>query len=127
VDYLHIQAHFPVNGTAAAFAVLVTLFFWWENIKGIPESSDKALKIMQLTTVMVVLLIGWCTYTVWVRGSHLPPMPRPANLRLGKDALGWLWGSSLSRIGMIMVFVGLGHSVLGDERRGIAGAGVPRN
>ncbi len=112
VDYLHIQAHFPVNGTAAAFAVLVTLFFWWENIKGIPESSDKALKIMQLTTVMVVLLIGWCTYTVWVRGSHLPPMPRPANLRLGKDALGWLWGSSLSRIGMVMVFVGLGHSVL---------------
>ena len=101
-----------MNGTAAAFAVLVTLFFWWENIKGIPESSDKALKIMQLTTVMVVLLIGWCIYTVVVRGSHLPPMPRPANLRLGKDALGWLWGTWFSRIGMIMVFVGLGHSVL---------------
>src|SRR6202451_3619627 len=112
LQYAHSTWFFPVNHTAAGFAVLVTLFFWWENIKGIPESSDKALKIMQLTTVMVVLLIGWCTYTVWVRGSHLPPMPRPANLRLGKDALGWLWGSSLSRIGMVMVFVGLGHSVL---------------
>ena len=33
------------------------LYFWWENIKGVPESSDKALRIMQLTTVMVVMLI----------------------------------------------------------------------
>jgi len=26
---------------------------WWENIKGIHESSGKALRIMQITTVMV--------------------------------------------------------------------------
>ncbi len=127
VAYLHIPAHFPVNGTAAAFAVLVTLFFWWENIKGIPESSDKALKIMQLTTVMVVLLIGWCIYTAVVRGSHLPPMPRPANLRLGKDALGWMWGTWFSRIGMIMVFVGLGHSVLAMSGEESLRPGLPRN
>jgi len=49
--------------------------FLVENIKGIPESSEKALRIMQFTTVMVVLLIGWCCYTAWVRGSHLPPLP----------------------------------------------------
>jgi len=46
------------------FAVIVTLYFWYENIKGIPESSHKALRIMQVTTVMVALLIVWCTYTV---------------------------------------------------------------
>ena len=40
----------PMNATAALFAVLVTLFFWWENIKGIPESSEKALRIMYVTT-----------------------------------------------------------------------------
>src|SRR6202140_2145290 len=38
--------HLNVNATAAFFAVLVTLYFWWENIKGVHESSDKALKIM---------------------------------------------------------------------------------
>jgi amino acid transporter len=110
--YLHSSVRFPVDLTAAVFAVIVTLYFWWQNVKGIPESSDKALKIMKITTVMVVLLIGWCVYTVWVRGSHLPPFPRPANLRLGKDALGWLHGTFFAQIGMIMVFVGLGHSVL---------------
>src|SRR5436190_15723636 len=36
--------------TAAGFAILITLYFWWENIKGIPESSDKALTIMKVTT-----------------------------------------------------------------------------
>jgi amino acid transporter len=111
-QYFHLQVQFPVNLTAASFAVAVTLYFWWQNVKGIPESADKALKIMQITTVMVVLLIGWCVYTVWVRGSHLPPLPRPANMRVSEGALGWLFHTGFSQIGIILVFVGLGHSVL---------------
>src|SRR5271167_1312021 len=50
--YAHVPLHLNTNATAAFFAVLVTIFFWWENIKGVHESSDKALKIMQVTTVM---------------------------------------------------------------------------
>src|ERR1700726_248039 len=61
--YFHVATVLPANSTAAFFAVLVTLYFWWENIKGVQESSDKALRIMQLTTVMVVVLISWCAYT----------------------------------------------------------------
>jgi len=111
--YLHLNVVFPVNLTAASFAVAVTLYFWWQNIKGIPESSDKSLKIMQLTTVMVVLLIGWCAYTLWVRGGHLPPWPFPRNVILDKNSLGWLSGRELGQlIGLVAIFVGLGHSVL---------------
>ena len=113
LSYLHFGITLPVNGAAAAFAILVTLYFWWENIKGIPESSEKALRIMQLTTVMVVLLIGWCGYTLWVRGAHLPPPPTLGHLHFSPDALGWL---SLSRlphtIGLLGIFIGLGHSIL---------------
>jgi amino acid transporter len=111
--YVHFPVAMPVNGTAAAFAVVVTIYFWWQNIKGIPESSHKALRIMQFTTVMVVLLIGWCGYTLWVRGGHLPPLPSPRNLRLGKEALGWLYGSRIPQMfGFVAILVGLGHSVL---------------
>ena len=111
--YFHTGIVLSENSTAAFFAVIVTLYFWWENIKGIPESSHKALKIMQLTTVMVILLIGWCTYTVWVRGAHLPPFPFPSNIQLDKRSLGWLYGSQIVKmIPMIAVFVGIGHSVL---------------
>ena len=111
--YFHLGIVLSENSTAAFFAVLVTLYFWWENIKGVHESSDKALKIMQITTVMVIVLIVWCTYTIVVRGAHLPPFPTPANIRLDKRSLGWLSGHDIVRmIPMIAVFVGIGHSVL---------------
>src|SRR5712691_11473755 len=53
-----------VNLLAAGIAVLITVYFWWRNTKGIHESSDDALKIMYITTVMVILLIGWCSFTI---------------------------------------------------------------
>src|SRR5512140_1213629 len=37
--HFHAGMQLPVNWTAAFFAILVTLYFWWENVKGIPESS----------------------------------------------------------------------------------------
>ena len=112
--YAHIPLHLNTNATAAAVAIAVTLYFWWENIKGVPESSGKALRIMQLTTVMVVMLIAWCLYTLYVRtGWHLPPLPYAGNMKLDKNSLGWLdryqWAHMIT---VVAVFVGLGHSVL---------------
>src|SRR5256885_14097037 len=46
---------------AAGFGVVATAYFWWSNIKGIHESSTKALRIMQITTVMFVMFLVWCT------------------------------------------------------------------
>src|SRR2546428_5053535 len=111
--YAHLSLVLPANLTAAVFAVLVTLYFWWINIKGIPQGSEKALRIMYMTTVMLVLLIGWCVYTVSVRGAQLPPWPLPRNLQFSPDALGWLRGSRLPyTVGLVGIFIGLGHSVL---------------
>jgi amino acid transporter len=113
LHYAHVNLVLPVNETAAVFAALATIYFWWENIKGIPESSEKALQIMYVTTVMVVLMIVWCGYTLWVRGAHLPPWPHLANLTYSSDALGWLKHTSLPyTVGLIGVLIGLGHSVL---------------
>src|SRR6202140_356552 len=89
--YFHLNMVFAAGPTAATFAIAVTLYFWWQNVKGLSESSEKALWIMQLTTVMVIALIGWCTYTLWTRGAQLPPLPLPRNLILDKHSLGWLY------------------------------------
>src|SRR6516165_6210290 len=59
----HPLAHFPENGFAACFGALVAIYFWWKNTQGIHESSQKAVQIMIITTVMVVILIIWCTIT----------------------------------------------------------------
>src|SRR5579872_2775517 len=49
---------------AAAFAALVTVYFWRKNIIGMHESSEKALRIMQIATVMVVIMIVWAAATI---------------------------------------------------------------
>jgi amino acid transporter len=111
--YAHIAVTLRPDATAEIFAVAATLYFWWENTKGITESSEKALWIMQLTSVMVIGLIGWCGYTLLVRGGHLPPAPIPRNIILSPRSLGWLSGSRIaSTVTLVAVFVGLGHSVL---------------
>jgi len=116
LQYFHVSGPlsiFTVDFVSASFAIVVTLYFWWENTKGIPESSEKALHIMKLVTVMVVILIGWCTYTAFIRHSTLPPFPTPQNLRLSESALGWLAHSSLPHMfGIVAIFIALGHSVL---------------
>jgi amino acid transporter len=100
---------------AAVFAITVTIYFWRKNVIGLHESSQKALRIMQLTTVMVVLLIGWCLVTIAVRGFSPVPLPVLANIRYGEgaaDALGWLRGTGLPAIPLIAILIGLGHSLL---------------
>ena len=65
-EYLHLaNVHVNPPHFAAAFAVMVTVYFWRKNIIGIHESSEKALRIMQITTVMVVMLIIWCLITIF--------------------------------------------------------------
>jgi amino acid transporter len=117
LKYGHIQRELPVNSTAAAFAILCTLYFWWENLKGIHESSEKALRIMEITTVMVVIMIIWGCYTLWVRGAHIPPLPHIGTISYHQGvhggALGWLRHSSLPyTVGFVGILIGLGHSVL---------------
>ena len=109
----HHVPQLPMDFTAALFAIAVTVYFWWQNLKGIEESSDKALEVMKVTTVMVVILLGWGIFSAWHVGAKLPPLPSPSTLHFSQDSLGFLrytrLGSMLGLFGVIMAF---GHSVL---------------
>ena len=107
--------HFSADHSGAAqvmsmlIAIGITIYFWRANLRGIGESSDKAMTIMKLTTVMAVLIIGWSLLTLFNRpaGSvHLPPL-RPV---FTGESLGWLAG--LKIIGPIGVIIAFGHSLL---------------
>ncbi|MGA8439646.1 MAG: APC family permease [Candidatus Sulfotelmatobacter sp.] len=111
--YLHRPLHFSDDHFAAALAVVVVGYFWWKNTQGMHESSQKALQIMVITTVMVVILLVWCTLTVLRAPVQLPPSPLHAGVvPLNKESLGWLNHSMFSHITWIILFVGFGHSVL---------------
>ena len=98
--------------TSALFAAVVTIYYWWQNIKGIEESSDKALRVMQITTVMAVILFLWGAYSVSVMGVHLPPSPIPSHLKFSEDALGFLKGRGLPIFGIFGILMAFGHSIL---------------
>jgi len=110
--YLGHPVRFNPNYFAAASAVLVVLYFWWKNLQGIHETSEKAMFIMRVTTVMVVILIAWCLVTIFKIGTHLPPLPSIQDMKWDRESLGWLprhWATSVT---FIAVLVGFGHSVL---------------
>src|SRR6266446_5717719 len=107
--------HFPGNTFAAVFGILVTLYFWWKNTQGMHESSTKAVQIMIVTTVMVVILILWCTVTLFHTPFKVPPNPLKYGITMDHESLGWLTalkGTWLSHLTMFILFVGFGHSVL---------------
>jgi amino acid transporter len=138
--YAHVAGH-PLDGPtkdawkswgSVAIACLVTLYFFRQNILGIHESSDKALKIMVVTTIMAAVLIAWCSVTLMVDGPRngiplapdLGPKPNPttnemeeqlgflSNTNVGaqlRDLQGTNW---LSLIGLVGLFIAFGHSIL---------------
>ncbi len=104
--------HVPTPLFAVAFAILVTLYFWHTNRIGIPFSSTRALRIMQITTVMVAILIIWCVITIFTQGYQPIPPPTLANLKFSDESLGWLRGTIAPSITIVAILIGLGHSLL---------------
>ncbi len=110
---LHYNAQVSPNSFSAGFAVLVTIYFWWLNIKGMHESSGKALRIMQITTVMVVIFVVWCPLTLLLHGpAQIPPAPLPHNLHFTDESLGWFKGTIFPAISFVAIIIAFGHSLL---------------
>ncbi len=119
---------------SVAIAITITLYFYWQNVKGIHESSEKALKIMMATTVMGVIMLIWCGTTLLIEGpkNSVPMAPNLApkataegmgesplgfidNTHVGHEieALGHPGGPNwLSIVGFLGVSIAFGHSIL---------------
>jgi amino acid transporter len=112
-DLAHSSLHIPPNGFSAVFGVLVTIYFWWENIKGMHESSGKALRIMQITTVMVVMFVIWCPLTLLMHGAaQYPPPPTLHNIQFNDSSLGWFRGTVFPQMAFVAIVIAFGHSLL---------------
>ncbi len=98
---------------AMFFGLIVIAYFWRSNVRGIHESSGKALRIMQVMTVMVSMLILWALVTIAVEGKwELPPWPSLQTIEFSEDALGWLEGTVWPTIPAAAFLVCFGHSLL---------------
>lgn len=112
-EMFHLPFHCPPNLFAVLFALGVIIYFWWSNIIGIHESSGKALRIMQITTVMVAILLLWCPLTLLLHGNvELPPAPTLENLNFQPEALGWLEGTFWPQLAGVALIIAFGHAFL---------------
>ncbi|MBN1634476.1 MAG: APC family permease [Ignavibacteria bacterium] len=101
------------NIIAMLVAVIIIIYFWRENVKGIEESSDKALKIFIITAAMAFIVIIWGIVTLLLKDepffSHLPEF----HLNLREDAFGWLSGVDwIKTVTVAAVIIAFGHSLL---------------
>lgn len=112
-ELTHTPVHINPNWFSAGFGIAITLYFWWSNTKGIHESSGKALRIMQITTVMVVIFLIWCPLTLLINGpARVPPPPTPQNLHFSEEGLGWFEGTIFPTIPFVAIIIAFGHSLL---------------
>jgi amino acid transporter len=100
----------PHNAIVVVFALGVTCYFWYQNIKGIEDSSDKSAKIIQFSIGVGAVLIAFAVYTLARRGVVALP---PLEPQIQKESLGFAAGMPfLQKIGYLGVLMAFGHSVL---------------
>lgn len=136
-----IKHDLPVDRGAALIAAGTTFYFYRANVRGLRESTGKALKIMAATTVMAVVMIAWCLLTLALRpeARHLPSAAPDLSRKVKVDGtpsinevtgrqddpLGWLAATPVvgplrdprsmpwaSLLGAFGILIAFGHSVL---------------
>jgi amino acid transporter/nucleotide-binding universal stress UspA family protein len=115
-------------------ACAITLYFFRLNLIGIHESSEKAMKIMIVTTIMAVIILSWSGLTLVMRDpSQINSIPLQPDLHPKvnpttgevEDPTGFLKHTALgeqlrtlsgeqwlSLVGVIGIFLAFGHSIL---------------
>lgn len=109
LSYSSVNVRVDNDIIAVIIALSIHLYFWRKNVVGISESSEKALRIFQISCVLMVVLFVWSVVTISARGFTLPPF----TITLSDNALGLLKDMDwLKMIGAVGVLVGMGHSIL---------------
>lgn len=107
---IYLPFHLPEEICAVAFALCVTLYFWYQNVKGIEDSSDKSRKIIRFSMVICLILFVWAGITLLLKDNIVLPPFKP---HLNDSSLGWASNFTvMQKIGFLGVLVALGHSVL---------------
>ncbi len=110
---LHTTFRVNVNEFAAVVGLVITAYFWRLNLKGVQESSTQALRIIQIMTIMLVILLIWAPLTILMRvRAPLPPAPTVSNLIISHESAGWWHTLGVASVPFIALSVAFGHSVL---------------
>jgi amino acid transporter/nucleotide-binding universal stress UspA family protein len=74
-----VKAEWTSSGSVV-FACAITIYFFWQNIRGIHESSARALQIMVVTTIMAVVILLWSGVSLFLGQPNWHNLTRPPDL-----------------------------------------------
>ena len=110
LDILKVDSSIGGEGFSILFAIGVTMYFWYQNIKGIEDSSEKSSRIIKFSVMVCAIVVVWAIITLFIKDNiSLPPIKPQFN----QNSLGWAADMPFLRhIGAFGVLMALGHSVL---------------
>jgi len=108
LPYFKISIELSPRFIAVIFSLIIIFYFWWENIKGVRESSSKNVKIVVFTSVVGFLLIVFSLYTLFKKGFVLPPF----QISFTDESLGWIKDIGVKAVGLLGIIMAFGQSIL---------------
>jgi len=108
LPYFKISIGLSPRFIAVIFSLIIIFYFWWENIKGVKESSSKNVRIVVFTSVVGFLLILFSLYTLFKKGFVLPPF----QISFTDESLGWIKDIGLKPVGLLGIIMAFGQSIL---------------
>ena len=110
LEFINVDTALTGDGFSILFAIAVTIYFWYQNIKGIEDSSEKSSHIIKFSVMVCAIVVVWAIITLFIKdGISLPPIKPHFN----EHSLGWAADIPfLQHIGIFGILMALGHSVL---------------
>jgi amino acid transporter len=108
LPYFKISIDLSPRFISVVFSLIIIFYFWWENIKGVRESSLKNVKIVVFTSVVGFLLIVFSLYTLFKKGFVLPAF----QISFTDKSLGWIKDVGLKPVGLLGIIMAFGQSIL---------------
>lgn len=94
---------------AVIFAVAVVIYFWFENLKGVKESSENNVRIILFVSFVAILLLFLSVFTIYKKGFVWPEF----KFHFSDESLGWAkYIDFLKPVGLIGILMAFGHSIL---------------
>lgn len=109
-EALHLEVQLGANGFSILFAIAITIYFWYQNVKGIEDSSEKSSNIIKFSVMVCAVVVVWAIITLFLKDNITLPPFKP---QFTQESLGWVKDIPiLKTIGFFGVLMALGHSVL---------------
>ncbi len=110
LEFINADMTLRGDGFSILFAIAVTVYFWYQNIKGIEDSSEKSSRIIKFSVMVCAIVVVWALITLFIKDNiSIPPLKPHFN----EHSLGWAADIPfLKHIGIFGVLMALGHSVL---------------